>query len=247
MGIIDRGAFGRPQPADRWFWPGIVAWMWCGLLMGFVPEMLENAATPDHHYPIAVHVHAAVFVGWMALLSTQVLLVRSGRIALHRRLGQLGAVMTPLMPVAGLWAAWTVDTARIAAGKSGAFLAIQSVSLIIFLPLMTCALASRRDAGTHRRLVLLATAPLVDAGFSRWWHPALRGLIGDDFFGKLLGYAAGSATIILAIALYDLATRRRIHPVWVGAVIFYAIAETCSVWALTSDWWPPVARTLLGM
>lgn len=222
--------------------------MWCGLLMGFVPEMLENARNPDHSYPLAIHIHAAVFVGWMVLLTAQVLLIRSGRIRLHRRLGQGGAVMVPVMLGVGFWAAWTVDTASISAGTAnGAFLAIQGVALVIFGPLMTLALYCRRDPAAHRRLVLLATAPLVDAGFARWWHPALRPLLGEDFFGKLAGFSAGSASIVLAIALYDLATRRRIHAAWAAAAAFYAVAELLSIWAIISPWWPPMARALLGV
>ncbi|WP_185682762.1 hypothetical protein [Novosphingobium aerophilum] len=96
-------------------------------------------------------------------------------------------------------------------------------------------------------MIRLRTAGWFCSPRRRWWHPVLRPLLGDDFFGKLAGFSAGSASIVLAIALYDLATRRRIHAAWAAAAAFYAVAELLSIWAIISPWWPPMARALLGV
>ena len=51
--------------------------------------------------PVRVHVHAILFMGWVAIYLAQNVLVASGRIDLHRRLGWLAAVWMIPMVVSG--------------------------------------------------------------------------------------------------------------------------------------------------
>ena len=44
-------------------------------------------------YPIAVHVHAVITVGWLALLTSQTLLIRGQDVRLHRKWGAAGAFL----------------------------------------------------------------------------------------------------------------------------------------------------------
>jgi hypothetical protein len=60
--------------------------LWLGMIVGFgldIPRYLHEKPAP----PTSLHVHAAVFSGWMLLLTALVLLVLSDRVAWHRRLG----------------------------------------------------------------------------------------------------------------------------------------------------------------
>jgi hypothetical protein len=64
-------------------WLGI---LWIGMIAGFgldIPHYLHK----NPPVPAIVHVHAAVFTVWMLLLTAQVLLVVSDRVAVHRKLG----------------------------------------------------------------------------------------------------------------------------------------------------------------
>ena len=84
----------RFAPYHRWdrnFFLLYVALIWFGIAMGFVPEIAKHMRTPAARYPLIVHIHAAAFVGWLILLTVQVLLVRGQRLDLHRKLGVLGA------------------------------------------------------------------------------------------------------------------------------------------------------------
>jgi uncharacterized membrane protein YozB (DUF420 family) len=49
----------------------------------FVPLLRGTLAIP-----MVVHVHALVFLGWMALVMAQVIVAARGNIRLHRRIGR---------------------------------------------------------------------------------------------------------------------------------------------------------------
>lgn len=64
-----------------------------------------------------MHVHAAVFAAWFAVLLAQTLLVASGRRDLHRRLGIAGAALVPA--VFGIGLATSLAAARTVLALSG--------------------------------------------------------------------------------------------------------------------------------
>lgn len=74
-------------------------------------QQQAEAATP------LVHVHAAVFAAWFAVLLAQTLLVASGRRDLHRRLGIAGAALVPA--VFGIGLATSLAAARTVLALSG--------------------------------------------------------------------------------------------------------------------------------
>src|SRR5678816_853054 len=78
-----------------------IAIVWAGILLGFGHEIVQHIQSGERPYPLIVHVHGAVFVGWLVLLTTQVLLIRGGRFAIHRRLGLAGAGLAAVMIVLG--------------------------------------------------------------------------------------------------------------------------------------------------
>jgi hypothetical protein len=95
-------------------------------------------------------------------------------------------------------------------GVSGlSFLAVPLFDMLLFAVLVGTALYFRRRLETHKRLMLLGTITLVGAPIARF-H--LGG--PPTFFGL-------SDLFILAIVVYDLATRRKIHPatLWGGLAI----------------------------
>src|SRR5215203_3215662 len=55
--------------------------------------------------PLIVHLHAALFTGWVCLFVAQAALVTWGNVKTHRRLGWMGVVLMASMVVAGLSAA----------------------------------------------------------------------------------------------------------------------------------------------
>ncbi|MGH8150222.1 MAG: hypothetical protein ACRETB_09670 [Steroidobacteraceae bacterium] len=61
-----------------------VALIWLGIIVGFGRQIAAQVETHQSAPPLIVFVHAAVFVGWLVLLTMQVLLIRSRRVDMHR-------------------------------------------------------------------------------------------------------------------------------------------------------------------
>lgn len=239
--------FAAHHPWDRFAVPVMVALIWLGILMGFVPEVVAKAQKNDLSYPIAVHIHAVAFVGWLVFLTTQVTLVRRGNLALHRRLGVFGAVLAAVMVVLGLWVSYVVDHADFGTPKEDpAFASIQILDMVGFGALVAAGVLLRREAAGHKRLMLLATLCIVDAGYSRWWGAGLESLFGKTFFGIWMTYFLGNVLLIVAIGLYDAATRRRLHPAYMlGAPLALGLQVLAS-WLYVTPWWKPIATRLIG-
>ena len=160
-------------------------------------------------------VHGAIFTSWVLLFIVQTVLVAAGRTDIHRRLGVAGAVLAVAMVVVGLLLA--VATARAGRGPPGvdprAFLAVPIFDMLLFAPLVTAGVYFRRRPEMHKRLMLLATVSLMAAAAAR-----LPGALPTA--GPLFYFAVVDLLVLLGV-LYDLATRRRVHPayIWGGLLI----------------------------
>jgi hypothetical protein len=69
--------------------------IWFVILLGFVPDMIQHSQGHETPYPLVVHFHAVVFVGWLLLLTAQILLIRIKRQDIHRKLGIVGVGLPP--------------------------------------------------------------------------------------------------------------------------------------------------------
>src|SRR4029453_1308899 len=161
----------------------------------------------------ALHVHGALFTAWVLLFVVQTALVSTHRVAVHRRLGVAGAVLAAAMVVAGTSAA--IQLARRGGAPPGveplAFLVVPLFDMILFSGFVTAALLRRRNKEAHKRLMLLAYISIVVAAVAR-----LPGILP---LGPLVFFAL-AFVFVIAAAAYDVATRRRLHPVyvWGGAL-----------------------------
>jgi len=77
--------------ADAIFFPALLAFLWLGILAGFVPEIVDHIVKRKPPYLWIVHVHAVFFVGWLVLLTMQMSLVRARNLGLHRHLGRMAS------------------------------------------------------------------------------------------------------------------------------------------------------------
>jgi hypothetical protein len=94
--------FAAYHPWDRIAFPAFVGLIWIVILMGFVPEVVDQLEKHQFDYPLVTHLHALTFVGWLSLLTLQTGLIRSGKVRLHMRLGIFGACLIPVMVALGL-------------------------------------------------------------------------------------------------------------------------------------------------
>ncbi|HEY1880159.1 MAG TPA: hypothetical protein VGG68_09525 [Caulobacteraceae bacterium] len=241
-------AWGDFAPYHRWdhnFFLSMVALIWFVVLMGFVPAIWTHVVKHKPPYPTAVQIHAAAMVAWLALLTTQVLLIRARRTDLHRKLGVAGICLACLIPFLGIAAAIVVDRAKMATHPDPAFLSVQLFDMVAFAGAAAAAILMREPAA-HKRLILLATLACVDAGFSRWLGRPLTKILGDGFVPFMIESYLGNIVLILAIGGYDLATRRRLNGAFVGGAAWVLGCLFLAGWLYVTPAWAPFAARLIG-
>jgi uncharacterized membrane protein YozB (DUF420 family) len=214
---------------------------------GFGLDMANHFQTNETPYPLIVHLHAVVFVGWLVLLTVQIALIRVRNPALHRKLGLAGAGLVPLMVLVGLAASWVQHLSRYTPeAPHTAFLSVELTSLTGFVPLAVYALLWRRDAGAHKRLILLATIALLSAGFGRLWDYTLGDVLGNGEWAFAVQLYLGVILLVLLLGAYDLATRKRLHPVYLPAFGWILANEIAAVTLYFSPAWRAFAPHLIG-
>ncbi len=241
--------FTARHPADRAFFLAFAIVAIAAVAGGFLPRLSTIFSGERQWPPFPVHVHAALFYGWIALLTTQVLLVRSGNVALHKRLGWGGLGLAVAMVGVGAWMAVTMAGWHLAQGSDRAlgFLPVPLMDLVVFAVLVGWAALRRRDASTHKRLMLLGTTQLLGAGFGRMnlyampptpWAPQVEMFV--NLYGMLW--------VIMALAVgFDVATRGRPHRVWLIAVPLAVGCQFVAASLLVWPGWKPFAARLLGL
>jgi hypothetical protein len=244
-GVVER--FARHDGGDRNFFLLYVVLIWVGILSGFGPQVVHHLQSHASPYHPIIHVHAVIFVSWLALLTTQILLIRSGRPDVHRKLGVAGAILAPLMIIVGPATAVVTDRLRLVQpGADPGFLVVQMTDILAFAGLVIPALLWRKDPSVHKRLILLATLYITDAGFARWQGDAMQALLGDGFWGMTAQLYFGSDFLILGVGLYDWVTRRRLHRAYIAGVAWVAAVELTALLVYFDPRWAPLARHLLG-
>jgi hypothetical protein len=177
-----------------------------------------------------VHVHALLFTSWVLLFIVQTTLVASRRVAVHRRLGMAGTGLAAAMVVAGTFTA--LEAARRGAAPPGveplAFLIIPLSDMVLFAGFITTAFVLRRNKEAHKRLMLLAYVTILVAATARL--PGVLLLGPPAFFGL-------ACLFIVAGVVYDLLSRRRVHPVYVwGGALFVLSVPARLAFSGTAAW-----------
>jgi hypothetical protein len=164
--------------------------------------------------PLRVHVHAILFMGWVAIYVLQNSLVATGRIGLHRRLGWLAVAWAAAMVVSGI--AVTAIMAR--AGtvpfffQPLQFLVFDPVAVLTFAGLTAAAVILRRQTEWHRRLHFCGMAMLLAPAFGRILPlPMLQPWAWEATFAVTLLFP-------LAGAWADRRRRGRAHRAWVWGI-----------------------------
>jgi len=229
---------------ERRFYFGMALAMFSVVYLGFARSFFLRPLFPGFPTPTEpiFYVHGAAFATWFVLLVVQPLLVASGRIDLHRALGRFGAVIAAAMVVLGV--AGAIVAARRPTGFIGVpmpplqFLTIPLFSIALFGVLFTLAIVKRRDAQAHKRLMLLATVNLLSAAFARWPFEFAKG--GPPVYFGL------SDLFIVALVIWDLSTRRRLHPVTLWAGLATIVSQPLCLAVSGTGPWLAFAHWLVG-
>jgi len=204
------------RQGTRRFYVGMAIAVLITVFLGFSRSYFLKAYFGTPELSLLVHIHGLVFTSWVLLFLAQTTLVATGRTDLHRKLGVGGAVLAALLLIVGT----TTAILRVASGGPSpipgvpplSFLAVPLFDMVVFALLIGAGLVLRNRPETHKRLMTLATIALMSAPIAR--IPGVLQAGPSGFFGL-------TDLFIVAMLVYDLATRRKVHPatIWGGLVI----------------------------
>ena len=252
----------RARATDRWIFVFMAAWFMSIVLAGFIPsslakiEMVRSGLRPP--FPLVMHLHALLMGAFLLLLLAQTWLMATGRSARHMQLGLASMLLVPAIVIVGLILAPTMyhqllDALQTAPpeardGIQERLLHSENIKLLqlrigILFPLfLAIALKARgRDAGLHKRMMILATAVPLPAGFDRipWLpHTLPESPLSPDLY------------VLLAISpmlVWDVLRNGYVHKaywIWLGIAVPFTIAVH-TLW--DTPWWHSAARWLMGV
>ena len=168
--------------------------------------------------PPLVHAHAIIFMGWVVIYLTQNLLIGTGRVDIHRKLGWIALGWIFPMVLLGC----LVTLAMLRRGQVPfffrplQFLVFDPMTLFFFAGLTLAAVAMRRQTQWHRRLHFCGMSLLLGPAFGR--------LLPLPLLQPWAWEAAFAATLLFPAAgiIADLRRSGSVHPAWrygIGAML----------------------------
>jgi len=234
MSTTSLPTFTRPR-----FYVGMAAFMSLMVLVGFWPTyfgQILSGGIPIRHW--VVHLHGWIFVGWMALLVTQVSLAAKGRMRAHRSLGTFGIAYGFLVLAMGLIVSVASPVIHVAAGhqtmdEAAGFLIVPLGDMVMFGGFFIPAVIYRNRPEVHKRLILLATSALLFAAAGRM----------QSYLPFLLAVLLWFSPVLVGIA-YDGWTRRKVHRVYVIGLVVMVIGIS-RLALMGNEVWLRIGRSII--
>lgn len=228
---------------EHWFYLGYATLVFSAVVLGFArtfflrpwyPEWVAAHSPPEPFFLL----HGAAYTAWFIVLLVQVTLITTDRAALHKYLGWAGLTLAAAMVPLGVVA--TVMAARRPSGFVDVpappldFMIVPLSLVVLFAVFVALAVASRRDGQQHKRWMMLASVSLIEAGVGRWpWDFVRTGTL----FPFLTPIALIVDLFLVPLVVWDLWTRRRVHPVTVaGGLALVLLHPLRPILAQTSAW-----------
>lgn len=230
--------------SERRFFCAMALVMLASAFLGFARSFYLRPAFPDWPAPTEpiFVVHGLAFTAWVLLLVVQTTLIARGRADLHRKMGAFGLVLAITMVVLGVMGA--LVAARRPTGFVGIpipplqFLAVPLFAIALFALFVALGLARRRDAQSHKRLMMLASVQLMGAAIARW--PGLAPYGPPAFFGI-------TDLFVVALAVWDFRTRGKLHPVTLWGGLLTIAAQPAQLVVSGTEAWLAFARWATGL
>lgn len=239
-----------PDPRDgaaRWFYVCMAGICVAIAFGGYIPTYWSRLATGTFSGAPILHIHGMLFFAWTLFFLAQTTLVATGRTPNHRNWGMAGISLATAMGITVVLAA--INSIKVAEGigmgdAARRFSFVSLSALVMFAAFITLAIANVRRAELHRRFMLLARVPLMQAAMARLFMiafapadamgpPPVFVAIPPGLFVDLL--------IVVAI-VFDWRTRGRPHPVYVAGGAILVAVQLSSVLIAASATWMSIAR-----
>ena len=224
----------------RYFYFGMALLSATIIVWGFghsVDSVLLHPAVPR---PRILWVHSVVFSSWLLFYIAQTGLVRMRQVKLHRLLGWFGTGLAAAMVGVGVQTALVLghfDLTVLHQAGADTFEVVSFADMIVFPLLVAIGIVWRRNLELHRRVLFLATAELLGAGFGRIDWLATHNLM---FF-------CADAVMCLGV-LRDLLVDGRVHRVYKITIPFLVVWHLGVTWMYLRPplWWVRLAHVWMG-
>ena len=255
--VAESRRFELTVPAGQRFYVGMSATFVAIAFLGFLPTYWVPLFSGTLAAPPITHLHALFFYGWTLFLLRQTWLAGAGEIGSHRALGVAGVALATGMLFVGLNAAAT--SVRIAeaagSGEAGRRFAIVAVTaVLLFAVLVAIALLNVRKPEVHKRLMVVATASILQAAVGRMFIVLLRiprqpgELLAAHPPPVFVTVMPGLIVDLLIVGamIHDRRTLGRVHRVyWISGAAVLAV-QILRVPLSTTHAWAQVVEALLA-
>jgi hypothetical protein len=228
-------------------WLGII---WLGIVIGFgvdIPAFLRETPAAAG----IVYLHAGVFLGWLTLVTAQIVFVLRGRMDQHRRVGSKAGYIAVLMVLLGLATGLTSvaqglrSTTPVLTGhEPPALLALNLVDLLGFITFIALGLKYRNHPAAHKRLIMLGMVSLAaDPGFARsmeYLSPPLTTPL--NFF---VGIFWANVLLVVAMFCWDLWRHGRVHRTLLIGGVSLLGAEVVTAFLFFNPTWNALATNIV--
>ena len=188
-----------------------------------------------------IHVHAALFTGWLIVYVSQAMLIMTGRARAHLRMGPWLAAYGFVTAAVGLYAAGLLAH-RLGERENdfeaaAAFVFFPVIDMVYFAAFLAAAVAYRKRPDLHKRAMFVATFSIAVVGLGR--------LVGRGGFESALVWQSLSLAPLLIAIAYDLLVCRRVYSI-MGIGLAVHLARLNAELFTTSDGWLPIGRALIA-
>jgi hypothetical protein len=234
--------------------------------IGFAPTFWAPMAQGVPEQIAVLAIHGALFFGWTIFLIYQAWLVGSGDVARHRDVGMIGVSLATAMTIFGVLAAINAAkraTALNFAEGGEAFMIVPLAALLSFAVLVIAAIVNVRRSEWHKRLMLSATAVILDAAIARPFiayivmgghMPPFKGTVGLAGFHippppviGVLPPALAAQIFILVGMVHDWRTLGKVHPAYWWAGGFALAVQVLKIPFSDTALWHAAARFIMSL
>lgn len=239
---MDATATAAGRQDAKWFY----VWM-AGIFIliafgGFFPTYWAKLAAGNFKGAPILHIHGMLFFAWTLLFLRQTTFVAMGRTPNHRNWGMAGIAIATAMGITVVLAAINSIKAAAVIGmadEARRFTIVSLSGLVMFWAFFALAIANVRNSDLHKRLMVLANIPLMNAAMGRVFFvlfapPDAKGpppvfvALPPGIFVDLL---------IVAAIIHDWRKRGRPHTAYlVGGAVILAVQLLAIPISKTAEW-----------
>jgi hypothetical protein len=219
---------------------------------GFIPTYWAKIASGTFGGHPILHIHGMIFFTWTLFYFVQTTLVAAGRTPDHRAWGVAGVSLATAMGFTVVLAAINSMKVAEAIGMGDAarrFSVVSLTALVSFGVLFTLAIVNNRKPEVHKRLMILAMLPLMQAATARIFLTffAPPGAVGPP--PVFVAIPPGLLVCLLGVVamVHDWRTRGKVHPVYLIGLPVVLAQIVLTVPIAASDQWMAIARAVEGL